>query len=40
MEERINNIDKRLTILENLHKVAIPIFLGILVIYVLNKSKQ
>jgi len=37
MEERIANIDKRLTHLENLHKVAIPVFLGILVLYAFNK---
>lgn len=39
MEERINNIDKRLTILENMHKVAIPIFIGVLVLYVFTKNK-
>ena len=38
MEERIDNIDKRLKMLENMHKIAIPIFLGIVVIYALTKK--
>ena len=38
MEERIENIDKRLKMLENMHRIAIPIFLGIAVIYILTKK--
>lgn len=38
MEEKIQNIDKRLTMLENMHKVAIPIILGIGVLYLLSKK--
>lgn len=38
MEEKIQNIDKRLSILENMHKVAIPIVLGIVVLYIFSKK--
>jgi len=38
MKEKIQNIDKRLTMLENLHKVAIPIALGIIVLYIFSKK--
>lgn len=38
MEEKINDIDKRLTILENMHKVAIPIVLGIAFVYIFFKK--
>ena len=38
MEEKIANIDKRLTMLENIHKVAIPIVLGIGVLYLFFKK--
>jgi hypothetical protein len=38
MEEKIQNIDKRLTMLENLHKVAVPIVLGIVVLYIFSKK--
>lgn len=39
MEERLNNIDKRLTMLENMHKVVVPIALGIAVLYIFSKLK-
>lgn len=38
MQEKIDNIDKRLTNLENMHKIAIPILLGVAVIYILSKK--
>lgn len=38
MEEKIQNIDKRLTALEKMHRVAIPIVLGIAVLYIFSKK--
>lgn len=38
MQEQLDNIDKRVTMLENMHKVAIPIVVGIVVLYILSKK--